>query len=535
VPQRQGRGWWWSVGAPLVVLLVAFLTYVPTLSFSFLNWDDPEYILNNPWIRGWSLENLGHVFTRPYSANFLPLHLVSYMLDYSFWKLNPLGYHLQSVLLQALNSVLAVILVRGMFGNPLLAFLAGLFFAVHPSHVEAVAWISIRKDLLSTTFALLATILYLRATTEGSLRWRSYGASVLAFLMALLSKVSIVTLPIFFLILDRLKSEGRGIRPWKTDLGSKVPYALLGLWLTGWNAVAQTRAKAAYAHSVLSYAAVKGHAAWNYLALLLGTRRGSPDYDLPLLGTGATLVSLPGLVVLPLGAWIAYRLRNREVALGVSWIAITLLPALLFPLVTYMADRYLYLPSLGFCWIVAAGILALAARVQEQRFRAVVVIGLGAIVFAGFTARTIQALPVWRNSESLWTYALTRVRDFRAYTNLAEVRLAQGRLEEAERLLKISARVENATTYQNLGVLYFQQGRYGEAAGALERALGILRREGWNPAQASILYYSLGAIYWRMGAREKTIGALEAAVREDPANHEAMERLESIRSAPPSR
>jgi len=160
----------WGLAAPFIVAIAAIATYIPALSFQFLNWDDNVYVLSNPWIRAWSSANLAHIFTEPYYSNFLPLHLVSYMVDYSLWGLNPTGYHLQSIVLHALNAALAMFVVKRMLGSSVVAFLAALLFAVHPSHVEAVAWISIRKDLLSTTFALLTVYFYLRASSGAQIR-----------------------------------------------------------------------------------------------------------------------------------------------------------------------------------------------------------------------------------------------------------------------------------------------------------------------------------------------------------------------------
>ncbi|HEX7078843.1 MAG TPA: tetratricopeptide repeat protein [Candidatus Eisenbacteria bacterium] len=519
---------------PMAAALAAFLIYLPTLSYPFLNWDDTTYVVNNPWIRGWSIGNLAHVFTTPYFSNFLPLHLVSYMVDYSLWGLDPFGYHLQSVLLHALNAALAFLVVKRLIGRHTVAFLAALFFAVHPSHVEAVAWISIRKDLLSTTFALSAMAFYVRATDARGVRPVAYVASVACFTLGMLSKVTIVTLPAFLLVLDRFPSEGRPRNRWTVDLATKIPFAAIGLWLVHLNSTAQTTATASYARDAWSYLAVKGRAAWNYLALLAGAARGSPDYDLPSPGPGvlARLGAVAGLVALPALALVALRLGSRAAFLGLAWVFVFLLPALAFPLVTYMADRYLYLPSLGFCWATAAGISWLARRLPTPRARAATVAALGLATLVGLGARTVQALPVWRDSESLWSYALTRCGDFRAYTNLAAIRLEQGRWDEAERLLRVSARVEDVTTYQNLAVLYFRTGRYQEALGAIDHALAILRRRGRDPALASVLYYSRGAITWQLGDAAETEKALEAAVREDPSNAAARTRLDSVRRRP---
>ena len=166
---------------------IAVLVHAQTLGFPFLmTWDDPAYIVHNPWIRGLTLENVRFAFTAPYFSNYLPLHLVSYMVDYSLWGLNPFGFHLQSVILAGLNAVLALFVVRRLFGSFTLGVVAALLYAVHPSHVEAVAWVSIRKDLLSTVFLLLTLILYDEAARGRRLRVWWYAGSVVAFLFGLL-------------------------------------------------------------------------------------------------------------------------------------------------------------------------------------------------------------------------------------------------------------------------------------------------------------------------------------------------------------
>jgi tetratricopeptide (TPR) repeat protein len=109
--------------------------------------------------------------------------------------------------------------------------------------------------------------------------------------------------------------------------------------------------------------------------------------------------------------------------------------------------------------------------------------------------------------------------------------LGQKRWDEAERLLRLSARVENPTTYQNFAVLYYELGRYPEALDAMNRALAILRQQGWDPGQASALYYNLGAIYWKLGQANKTIEALEASLREDPSNEQAREQMRLARES----
>ncbi len=504
------------------VFAAALLVNLSTLRFGFLtSWDDPTYVLDNPWIRGFTRENLVHVFTQPYFANFLPLHLVSYMVDYSIWGLKPFGYHLQSVLLNAVNAVLALWVVRRLFGNFFLAFLAALLFAVHPSHVEAVAWVSIRKDLLSTTFLLLTAHFYLRAMGGRALRQGPYIASIVCFTLGLLSKMSIVALPFFLLLVDAIPQADRHRISWKVALASKIPYGLIGLWLVRLNSAAQVKAQAAYAQEPVSYLMVKGVAVWKYLWLLTGIPAGRPVYDTPQFAPGIwpVVVNLAALLVLPGVIWFAAR-RSRPLALGAGWILVMLLPALLFPLVTYMADRYLYAVSLGFCWCLAAGIVWLASRAGDGPLRAGVAIALAAIAFMGFAYRTVEYNRVWATPEALWTYAIARSKDYRVHNNLAQVRMNQKRYAEAERLYDRAVEFENYVSYQGLATLYYDTKRYAQAERAIERALSLAtgRTDGFDLGE---IEFTRGAIYWVQGKNQVAIEAWESALRANPRHESA--------------
>ncbi len=520
------------------IVAAALLANLQTVRFDFLNWDDPAYVLENPWIRSWSRENLIHIFTQPYFRNFLPLHLLSYSLDHSLWGLNPFGYHLNQVLLNALNAVLAFVVIRRLLGSFAIAFVAGLLFAVHPSHVEAVAWVSSRKEILSTTFLFLSLYFYLRARGSRPLRWGPLTVSVGFFTLGLLSKVSVAVLPLFLLLVDFMvvKTSRRVRSFWVDVLGSKIPYALIGLWVVRMNSASQVKAKAAYAHETLPYLMVKGHAVWNYVAVLAGLRAGNPIYDTPQLALSflPIVFNLAGLVALPALFWWAYRRRHRALALGSGWVLVTLLPAIVFPLVTYMAERYVYAPSLGFCWVLAAGIATLGRRAGPPQAAVAATAAVTLIPFLGFTFRTIQYIPVWANSESLWTYAIQRSHDYRVYNNLAQLRISQKRWGEAERLLKLGTQVESVIVYRCLAVLYYDTQRYAEALQTVDKAFEIMAKKGDDPAERAELEYLRGATYWVQSQREKAVAAWEAALRANPQQAQAREWLAKARSEEPT-
>jgi hypothetical protein len=517
--------------ASVAVFAVAYIIHQPSLRFGFLtSWDDPTYVTDNPWIRGLTAENIKFAFTTPYFANYLPLHLVSYMVDYSLWGLNPFGFHLQSVILAALNAVLAFFVVRRLVGSFALAVVAALLYAVHPSHVEAVAWVSIRKDLLSTVFLLLTLILYDEATLGRKLRVAWYAASVATFLLGLWSKMSIVALPLFMLVLDFMRDRQGRPFDWKRAIVTKIPYGVLGAWLVIVNNQVQVKSEQPYAHQPLQYLMVKGHAVWMYLGLLTGILEGRPIYDPPSLSA----LDLVGLLILPAIFWLAYRRGFRALALGTAWIFVLLIPALAFPLITYMADRYLYAPSLGFCWIVAAGLVAIASRVKAEPGRTVTLAAITAIPFVFFTARTRQYQEVWRNGEALWTYTTQHSRDFRALNNLAQVRLNQQRYADAERLYGRASKFDNIVSWQGLATTYYNTKRYEQAQQAIDKAIAVMKTKRSSPDEQAELYYTKGAIEWVRGQNAAAQQDWEEAVRIYPQHAQASAWLRTARGQAPA-
>jgi protein O-mannosyl-transferase len=513
------------------VFACACAVFWPTLTYKFLNWDDPTYILKNPWINELTWENVRAVFTTPYFLNYLPLHLLSYMFDHAIWGLNPKGYHLSSVLIHGLNSVLCLVVARRLSGSLAIGMVSALFFAVHPSHVEAVVWISSRKEVLSTTFMLLSLLAYIHARRGKALRPVPYAASVIFFLMGMLSKVSVVVLPAFLLLLDWMP-ERRAARASGPSLiqslVSKVPYGIVGAVLILVNLQVQVKADNPYVHDPLQYIGVKGHALWNYLGLL-GGMTGRPDYDTPGLGSGIAgmLLNLAGLLVLPAAAWLFLRLKRRTEFLGLSWAFIALLPAILFPLMTYMADRYLYAPSLGFCWALAAVVVGLGRldRFPRLDWKGIAAVAVTVAIALGFTIQTLRYSAVWKNSESLWSYAITKSQDYRVLNNLGAEWIIQKRWAEAEKLLKTATKVENLTSYQSLGVLYNETHRHDEALKATDRALEILSKQKPIPALSAELHFNRGAILWAQGHVPEAVAEWRTALREDPSHAHAKEML----------
>ncbi len=526
--------------AAVGIAAAALLVNLSTLRFGFVSWDDSWYVTQNPWIRGWSLENLRHIFTKPYFVSYMPLQLVSYIVDYSLWGLRPFGYHLQQILLHALDSVLAFELVRRLFGRFRLAAIAGLLFALHPSHVESVAWVSARKDVLSAAFLIPSVLFYLRARGEQKLRVGPYLASIALFALAVLSKVNVVVMPLFLVLVDlvTLRLPRRGRRWWIQVLGTKAPYGAIGLAISVVNWIVEVKTKAAYARDPLRYLVLKGHATWDYLGILLGVHRQNPIYDTPPihLDPASVVVRFAGLLLLPALVWLGFRRRSRVLAFGAGWMFVMLLPAMFFPVPTYIADRYLYLASLGFCWLLAAAMLHVSARIRQPKLRALTAGVLVALAAFFFAVRTTRYNRVWANSENLWSYTIQASADFRAFNNLGRVRMEQNRWEDAERLFKLGSRQPNIQSWDGLTAVYYKTGRYAEALQANDKALALYERRAklereLAPLQLAELQYKRGSVLLAQGRIEEAIEAFEAALRLDPRHADARKMLDAARQA----
>jgi len=218
--------------------------------------------------------------------------------------------------------------------------------------------------------------------------------------------------------------------------------------------------------------------------------------------------------------------------LGTGWVLALLLPAILFPLVTYMADRYLYAPSLGFCWLLAAGIAAVSRRTESLPISAGITALLTALPLTLFAYRTIEYNRVWAGSEPLWTYAMARSKDYRARNNLAQARMNEKRWADAERLYKQAAGVENFVSHQGLAAVYYDTHRYADAQREIEKALEIAAKRGADYDDQAELEYTRGAIYWVQSRPQQAIEAWEAALRANPRHERAAQWLRTARGEP---
>ncbi|OGK78412.1 MAG: hypothetical protein A2X52_19860 [Candidatus Rokubacteria bacterium GWC2_70_16] len=523
-----------------VVCLVSLAAFLPALQAGWVNWDDPENFLKNEAYRGLGRAQLGWMFTAFHMGHYHPLTWVTLGADYAIWGPNPFGFHLTSLLLHAAAAVAFLHVARRLLkaaqpagaGEAALgvgAAAAALLFAVHPLRVESVVWLSERRDVLSGLFYLLTVLAYLEAVAARSAgavprgrRW--YGAALVLFVAALLSKALVVSLPAVLVILDvyplrRLGGEaGWGTPAARRIWAEKVPFVLLALAATVMAFLARAPVRAAAGLQDFGIAervvlSLYGYAF--YLGKTLFPYPLSPLYEMsesvdlagaPVLGSAAAALLLAA-------GTVALRRRWPALCAAAATYAITLLPVIGVvqsgPQIA--ADRYTYLACLGWALLFGAAVVWVLRRREEGRVGRGVMTGVLAasvLATAGLAYGTWEQSKIWRDSESLWRVAVEAdPRCVVCRNNLGHSLLAQGRHREAELEFRVSGslRGDRAAAHNNLGTALAYQGRYAEAEREFAEAMRLSPRLADAPA-------NLGALHARQGRYVEAIPLLRRAL-----------------------
>ena len=213
--------WQLNSGIVLLCIVATAVLYAGDLRLGFFRIDDEQYVVSNPWIQGVTWKHLAQILFNPYYLNYSPLHLLSYALDYAVSGLNAHAFHLSSNLWAGVVAGFVYLVALALTQERRTALVAALLFVVHPAHVEAVAWISSRKDLVAAAFVLPCVLAYLKYRQRGAIAW--YIASLLLFLFALLGKLSVAAFPVVLVVLDLVLEK----RPLSRSLIDKIPFLVL--------------------------------------------------------------------------------------------------------------------------------------------------------------------------------------------------------------------------------------------------------------------------------------------------------------------
>ncbi|MEM7410007.1 MAG: hypothetical protein AAF430_07235 [Myxococcota bacterium] len=422
--------------ACLVLAVLTLAVYGQALGFEFVRFDDPRYVTENPQVQaGLTADSVRWAFTTFHKSNWHPLTWLSHMLDVELFGLDPSGHHATSVLLHLLNAWLVFFALRALTGDLAPSFGVAAVFAVHPLHVESVAWIAERKDVLSSTFGLLALWAYAGYAWED--RRRLWWVSLGCFALSLLAKPMWVTLPCVFLLLDRWPLARLG--SWREGLVralEKLPFFLLSAGSSVVTLEAQRAGGAtAWLDPNLGERLASGAVAYaTYLwkgAMPIGLGVFYPHpYSASGVAPSSGEVTAALALLAAITALVAWS-RQGSAWTGWLWFIGTLFPVSGFVQAGLqgMADRYTYYPSLGLSIAIAWAIRA-QLRDRPLRLRRAAAV-CGVLLLAAWTVAAWHQTRTWRDSVTLFEHALAVAPSATIHNNLGAVHGDAGSLDAA--------------------------------------------------------------------------------------------------------
>ncbi len=514
------------VGLALVAATAVF--FAPLLSNGFVSLDDPAYLVENPFVnRGLSLDGVRWAFTTTRGGSWHPLTWLSHMLDVELFGLRPAGHHLAALGLHAANVLLLLAALHLLTGALWPSAAVAALFALHPLHVESVAWASERKDLLCAFFTLLALLCWARGA-RGARGARP--ASWLLFALALAAKQMPVTLPFVLLLLDwwplgrwsplaagppGAARPRLGVLPPAPLWAEKLPFFLLSAAFSAGAFLAQAGSGAVASTVRIDLPARLANAALaslQYLKMTLVPAGHSFYYPLASrVPAGVAVLALAALAALS-GLALVQARRRPQLAVGWLWYLGMLVPVAGLVQIggQARADRYTYLPLVGVFLALVWSARALLGRLPALRAPAAVV-SLGGLLVLGALARGQAA--VWRDDATLTAQALALdPKNWMAHTVRAISLLKAGDAPAARGHLEEALRVNpSAEVHFNLGVALGMLGDDRGAAGHYRQAVSL------DPGKAEA-HYNLGLIVARQGGAREALGHFEEAIRSDPGS-----------------
>ena len=488
--------------------------YAPVRHHEFVNFDDPQYVRDNAAVAGGlSGHALSWALTTGHAGNWHPLTWLSHMLDVELFGLDPGRHHLTSAALHVVNTLLLFGLLLRMTGALFRSAFVAALFELHPLHVESVAWIAERKDVLSGLFFFLTLWAYLAYVRRP--RARGYALVLVLFALGLMAKPMLVTRPFVLLLLD-VWPLGRAAEPSarRRLIVEKLPLVGLAIASSVITVLVQQHAGAVkglgvlaldrrLTTAVLAYVTYAAKAVWpSGLAAIYPYPAPPPAWHV--LGASAVLAALSVL---------ALRMAPRHPYLPVGWFWYlgTLVPVLGLVQVGSQpwADRYTYIPAVGLFIVVAWGTANLLARWPHgHRLLA----PAAAVVLAGCAMAARKQVEYWRSSVALWEHALeVTAENHRAESNLAHALARERRLDEAAAHYVAALRIKPdfAEAHHNLGLVLADQGKVGEAMGHYAEALRLL-------PEYPEAHNNLGVALMGEGRDTEAIRHFSEAVRIDP-------------------
>lgn len=498
----------------LLLVVLIFICYLPLHSNGFIvDFDDADYVVENVQVRsGLSWPGLKWAFTAFFSANWHPLTWLSHMLDVQLFGMHAPMHHLSSLLLHMCNALLLLGWLWRTTSRPLESFAVALLFGLHPLHVESVAWVSERKDVLCALFFFLALHAWSRFGTQSRPPLRSgwYWASVVAMALGLMAKPMLVTLPAVLLVVDRWPLARLSRANLRSRLLEKVPFVVLSILSSLVTFIAQKSWGAVAALSevgLLDRAATVVRAYALYAAKVMVPQPLAAFYPMPLTidwaVVGVAAVVLGGISFV---AWRRYRTEPWFLG-GWLWFLGMLVPVIGIVQVGQqsMADRYMYLPALGL-YVIVVWTLSTVVRCCARLRWGIVAAVAGWMVWLGLLCA--HQVPLWKDGFTLFGHALKVTRgNFLAHTIYGVGLVERGRYEEAIGHFRqaLEAKPDEVRAAINIGIALDRLGRVDEARHYYHQAL-TLQPDSWRG------YNNLGLSFASSGLLDSALYYYQRAV-----------------------
>ena len=520
------------ISAAVLLIVLTLITYWQVRNYAFINYDDDKYITENQHvITGLKLDNIKWAFQSTYASNWHPITWLSLMADAQLFGLNAGYYHLTNLLLHIFNTLLLLFILYKMTGAPGRSLLVAALFALHPLHVESVAWVTERKDVLSMFFMLLTLRAYIHYIQKPD--YKRYLLIVITFALGLMSKPMLVTLPFVLLLLDywplqrfSLQNKENVDCIWGKKSAAGLFYEKIPLFfLTGLSIVLTIiaqRAEIEFMQSIPALLRVE-NALVAYCAYIfkmiwpvsLGVLYPHSEY-IPL-----WKISVSAIFLATVSGIAIYTIKKRPyIAVGWFWYLGTMIPVIGIVQVGVqsMADRYTYVPLIGLFIVV---VWFLSDALENVPFKKYIVVIISSVIVLLLATLSWSQLKYWENSHELFTHTLEVTRDnYTMHCNLGVLLAGQGDSKTAEyhyrEALKIKPDDKDANI--NYGNLLVRQGRVDEA---IERYIAAIKS---NPDFVEA-YNNLGIAYVKRGDRQKAIEQFSAAVKINPGNLDAQNNL----------
>lgn len=508
-----------------ILALLTIAIYWPATSNQFVAFDDQLYVTENTnVINGLTWQGVYWAFTSFDVANWHPVTWLSHQLDVSLFGLNAKAHHATNILLHTVNTLLLLFLLVRLTGALWRSVLVAVIFALHPVHVESVAWVAERKDLLCAFFFLLTIHAYIRYTQ--CVRWFSFLPVAMLFTLSLMAKPMSVTLPFVLLLLDWWPLQRIGKIPLRSIVLEKLPLILLSGISCAVTILAQRAGGAVITVYKLNILERIGNASSAYL-LYLWKMIWPHDLAIlyPLPSTLPFRLAAFGAVVIILIVIVAYRQRNIRPYLLVGWFWYL---GMLVPVIGLVqvgvqshADRYTYLPLVGSCIVIVWGMHDISAG---WRYGHRVLILLTAGLIAMFAFQTRQQVFIWRDSETLFRHAIAVTSDnYVMHMNLGIALWDQNKRDEAisEYRKAIKIRPNYADQHFILANALFVQGDFEEAAHEYQTTLTL------RPA-FPFAHTNRGMALQKIGRLEEAVVEYSEGLRLMPNDYKASENLQNL-------